>query len=102
MCSVSIAVDVGRETGSETLWISILAFGKNAEALEQHTKGDMLGVMGRLSRGHYTGSDGKARESWTLLVDGIHSSRTVRPGGRKRRSPPIERHDDFFDDPIPI
>ncbi|MCI0654450.1 MAG: single-stranded DNA-binding protein, partial [Methylococcaceae bacterium] len=92
MCSVSVAVDIGKDSEPETLWVSILAFGKGAEALQRHAKGDMIAAMGRLSRSHYTGSDGKERESWTLLAEALHSSRTVRPNaGRKpgniRREP---------------
>ncbi len=79
MCTASVAVDVsGKEGDPETLWVSVLAFGKNAELLLRNEKSGWLAAMGRLTRSRYTGSGGKERENWTLLVDSIHSSRTVR------------------------
>jgi single-strand DNA-binding protein len=87
MCTASIAVDVGREQGDgETLWITVMGFGALAEALERHAQGDMIGVIGRLTRSHYIGTDGQERESWSLIADALHSSRTVRPGGKRRES----------------
>lgn len=102
MCSCSIAVDVGNGEDPQTLWVSVLAFGRLAEALQRYTKGDMLAAMGKLSRSHYTAADGTERESWTLLAEALHSSRTVRPsGGRKKDSKPEpQRYMDEFDDPI--
>jgi single-strand DNA-binding protein len=84
MCTASIAVDVGKEPGEETLWITVLAFGHLAEALQRHQQGDMLAATGRLTRSRYTGPDGQERESWSLIADALHSSRTVRPGPRRR------------------
>ena len=86
MVTASLAVDVARDGDEETLWVSVMAFGRCAEALERHQKGDMIGAMGRLTRGHYAGKDGQERESWSLLADALHSSRTVRPGGPPRKS----------------
>jgi single-strand DNA-binding protein len=84
MCTASIAVDVGREPGTETLWVSVMCFGALAETLGQHQAGDMIAAMGKLTRGRYTGQDGQERESWSLLADALHSSRTVRPGRRRQ------------------
>jgi single-strand DNA-binding protein len=84
MCTASIAVDVGKEPGEETLWITVLAFGHLAEALQRHQQGDMIAAVGRLTRGRYTGTDGQERESWSLIADALHSSRTVRPGPRRQ------------------
>jgi single-strand DNA-binding protein len=86
MTTASVAVDVGKspEEG-QTLWITLMAFERHAEALEKHQPGDCIGAMGKLTRSHYTGNDGQERESWSLLVDALHSSRTVRPNGGKRQ-----------------
>jgi single-strand DNA-binding protein len=105
MCTASVAVDVGREPGDETLWCTVMAFGHQAEALQRHTKGDMIAAMGRLSRSRYTGTDGQERESWTLLADALHSSRTVRPsarahGGTGKARPQREHVGAPFDDPL--
>jgi single-strand DNA-binding protein len=83
MCTASIAVDVGREPGTETLWISVMCFGTLADTLQRHQSGDMIAAMGKLTRGHYTAADGTERESWSLMADALHSSRTVRPGQRR-------------------
>lgn len=115
MCTASIAVDVGKDPGTETLWVSIMCFGPLAEALGKHQQGDMIAAVGKLTRGRYIWQDGQERESWSLLADALHSSRTVRPGQRNserqgRATPPrTERHsesrrvdswDASFDDPI--
>jgi single-strand DNA-binding protein len=85
MCTASIAVDVGREQGDgETLWITVMGFGQLAEALQRHQQGDMIAATGRLTRSRYTGTDGQERESWSLIADALHSSRTVRPSGKRR------------------
>ena len=91
MTSASLAVDVGRDPGEETLWVSLLAFGVQADILERAQKGDMVAVMGRLTRGRYTAADGTERESWSLLVDAMHSSRTIRPGNRRPESENVPR-----------
>jgi single-strand DNA-binding protein len=83
MCTASVAVDVGQEQGQETLWVTLMAFGHQAEALQRHQQGDMVAAMGKLTRGKYAGNDGQERESWSLLVDALHSSRAVRPGGKR-------------------
>jgi single-strand DNA-binding protein len=114
MCTASIAVDVGREQGDgETLWITVMGFGQLAEALQRHQQGDMIAATGRLTRSRYTGTDGQERESWSLIADALHSSRTVRPGQRRQasrngknstRSPDRAGHGDpagaDFDDPL--
>jgi single-strand DNA-binding protein len=83
MARVSIAVDAGQEPGTETLWVNVLCFGALAEVLQGHQQGDMIATMGKLTRSRYAGQDGQERESWSLLADALHSSRTVRPAGRK-------------------
>ncbi len=83
MCSLPLAVDIAREREEGTLWISVLAFGRLAEALQRHTQGDLIAAMGKLSRSSYTTGDGTIKESWTLVADSICSAKTVRPGGGK-------------------
>jgi single-strand DNA-binding protein len=83
MTTASIAVDVGREPGQETLWVSVMCFGTLADALQRHQSGDMIAAMGKLTRSHYTATDGTERESWSLMAEALHSSRTVRPGQRR-------------------
>ncbi|EAS9109758.1 hypothetical protein EIV52_22290 [Salmonella enterica] len=33
------------QDGQATLWLSVLAFGKQADVLAKHTKGDVVSVM---------------------------------------------------------
>ncbi len=86
MVAVSLAVNAARHgVDEETVWISLAAFGRAAEALARHRKGDLLAAMGPLHRTRFTGRDGTEREGWSLTVEAIISARTVRPaGGRKR------------------
>jgi single-strand DNA-binding protein len=91
MCTASVAVDVGKEPGEETLWITVMGFGPLAESLQRHSQGDMIAAIGRLTRSRYTGTDGQERESWSLIADALHSSRTVRPGQRQGNGKGKER-----------
>ncbi|MCH7888329.1 MAG: single-stranded DNA-binding protein [Proteobacteria bacterium] len=86
MVTVSVAVNAARHGAEEeTIWISLAAFGRAAEALARHRKGDLLAAMGPLHRTRFTGRDGTEREGWSLTVEAIMSARTVRSaGGRKR------------------
>ena len=86
MVTVTVAVDAARHgADADTAWISLVAFGRAAEALARHVKGDLIGCMGALYRNRYTARDGQEREGWSLTLQSIMSARTVRPsGGRKR------------------
>jgi single-stranded DNA-binding protein len=87
MCTARLAVDVGREPGTETLWVSVIAFNALAEALEQHRQGDMLAATGWMNRGKYRAADGSERDSWTLRADGLHGTRSMFPAtSRKEES----------------
>ena len=86
MTRASIAVDVTGHAAedAETLWVSILAFGTAAEALDRAAKGEMVTAQGHITRGHYTAKDGQLRESWTLLADAVLTARSARPTGKRR------------------
>ncbi len=86
MVTASVAVNAGRaDADEETVWFSLVGFGRTAETLARHQKGDLLAAMGALHRTRFTGRDGQEREGWSLTVESIMSARTVRPsGGRKR------------------
>lgn len=84
----SLAVDVagyGHDGDQLTLWLDLVAFGSTGEALARHQKGDSISVMGRMTLRRWVGRDGEPREGWSLTVDALQSSRTVRPGGRPKR-----------------
>ena len=90
MVTASLAVDVAGFGADEnhTEWIGLCAFGKRAEDLARHRQGDLLGVMGQLTKRKYEGRDGTERESWSATVEAIVSARTVRPGGGRKKSKP--------------
>lgn len=85
MVTASIAVDVSRAgQDQDTEWFDVAAFGKVGEVLARHAKGELVAVMGVLTRRHYTGNDGAERASWSLTAESLVSARTVRPSGGKR------------------
>ena len=110
MVTASLAVSAGRpDADEETVWISLAAFGRAAETVARHVKGDLVAAMGPLYRTRFTGRDGQDRQGWSLTVESVVSARTVRPsGGRKRAeaakpAPAGTSADDGvpFDDQIP-
>ncbi len=87
MATASLAVSAGRpDADEETQWFNLIAFGRAAKDLARHTKGDLVGCMGPLTKNRYTAHNGQEREGWSLTVESILSARTVRPsGGRTSR-----------------
>ena len=87
MATVSLAVNVAKYGGGEdTEWISLLAFGKQADVLLRHYKGDLVSAMGSVTRNRYTTHDGQERVNWQLTCKAMISGRTTRPGAGKRRT----------------
>ena len=88
MVTGSLAVSAGRpDADEETQWFNLIAFGRVAETLARHVKGELLAAMGPLYRSRFTGRDGQEREGWSLTVESVVSARTVRPtGGRKKHT----------------
>ena len=87
MTRLNLAVDVTAHGAEEpeTLWVTIMAFGNVAEALNRAAKGETLTAMGKLTRGRYRAPDGTERESWTLLADSVLTTRSARPAGRRAK-----------------
>lgn len=81
--SASIAVQAGDDNA---LWLGIVAFGKAADVLLRHAKGDPISVSGRLQLDRWTDSDGKEHEKLKVVADAIISARSVRPAGNKKRA----------------
>ncbi|EDF4606576.1 single-stranded DNA-binding protein [Salmonella enterica] len=70
------------ENGEATMWLGVTAFGKQADALARHQKGDLVSVAGQLQVNQWTGQDGSTQSGYTLLADSVISARTARPGGK--------------------
>jgi len=85
MCTASIAVDVSERDQEATIWIKVVAFGRLAELLERHAKGETLNAAGKLTLSKWTTTEGVERETWQLIADSIVSARSTRPGGGQRR-----------------
>lgn len=83
MTVATLAMDAGEEDGPQ-LWLGIVAFGKLADLLLRHAKGDLLSASGRVQVRRCTDADGTGREQLQLVADALVSARTVRPGGAKR------------------
>jgi single-strand DNA-binding protein len=87
MATASLAVDVRRADGPDDIeWISLVAFGKVAEELARHSRGDGLAAMGLMTRSRFTGRVGEERAGWSLAVDAIVSARTVRSGAKRQQT----------------
>ncbi|AOP43931.1 single-stranded DNA-binding protein [Edwardsiella tarda] len=71
------------QDGQATFWLGIVAFGKQAEALVKHQKGDMISVMGNMQINQWTGQDGGTQSGYQVVADAVVSVRTSRPAGRQ-------------------
>lgn len=99
------------ENGEAVMWLGVTAFGKQADALAKHTKGDLVSVSGQLQINQWTGQDGGMHSGYAMVADSVISARTVRPGGNPQKStgkkPPAQattpNHDEPpFPDDIPF
>lgn len=102
------------ESGETTLWLSVVAFGRQADALSKHRKGELISVSGTMQSSLWTGKDGETHQDWQVVADSVISARTVRPGGRKGQQGQAtdalnrakeQAHEDqtpLFDDEVPF
>jgi len=83
--TATIAVRLAEGEESEPLWLQVVAFGRTAETLARHSKGDLVSIAGRLQLNRWRDRDGGEREQLQVIADAVLSARSVRPaGGRKR------------------
>ncbi|ECC5187151.1 single-stranded DNA-binding protein [Salmonella enterica] len=73
------------QDGQATLWLGVLAFGKQADALAKHTKGDVVSIGGTMQINQWTGQDGSTQSGYTVIADSMISARTSRPGGGRTK-----------------
>lgn len=71
------------ENGEAPFWLGVVAFGKQADVLARHGKGDMVSVSGNMQITQWTGQDGGTQQGYQVVADSVVSARTVRPAGRK-------------------
>ncbi len=80
MATASIAVTLpARVEEQQTKWFQLIAFGRIAEALGKHVKGDAFVVMGELQLNVWTTKEGVERRNLQVLCEAIMSPRRARP-----------------------
>lgn len=84
--TASIAVSLSEGEDALTQWFGIVSFGKAAETLCRHSKGDLVSVSGRLQLNRYRDREGNDREQLQVVAETVISARTVRGGGRPRQN----------------
>ena len=70
------------DNGEATFRLGVIAFGKQADALAKHRKGDLVSVVGNMQLNQWTGQDGGTQQDYQVIADNVLSARTVRPGGK--------------------
>jgi single-stranded DNA-binding protein len=70
------------DNGEATFWLGVIAFGKQADALAKHRKGDLVSVAGNMQLNQWTGQDGGTQQGYQVIAGSVLSARTVRPGGK--------------------
>jgi len=101
MAAASVAVDVSTNDREATVWVRVTVFGRLAEQLQRHIKGETIAAAGRLELSKWTGEDGTEREQWNLIADSLLSARTVRPCGGKAKATRQPDPRAPFDDDLP-
>lgn len=106
----SLAVNLKKNREEEdTEWFGLVAFGRQAEDLERHEKGELVSAAGRLQVNTWQGKDGERRQL-QIIVDSLVSARSVRPpaGGKRQengnggQAKPAPAAQEALDDDIPF
>ena len=104
MVTGSLAVTISGRDSEVTEWFGIVAFGKTAEILQRHRKGELLSTSGRLQVNTWTTAEGEERRQLQVIADSIVSARSVRPGGgggkKRETAAEIAATNEFYDDDI--
>lgn len=82
--TASLAVALADDTDAPPQWFQLVAFGRVAETLARHAKGDLVSVSGRLQLNRWQDSDGKDHERLQIVADTMMSAKSVRPAGGRR------------------
>ena len=87
-CRVSVVCEAGtdREGNKQDAWITVVAFGRQAETLAEVVKGGMVSAMGRLELNVWTDSQGLERRDWQLIANEVLTVASARPGKRSEGS----------------
>lgn len=63
------------ENGEATFWLGVIAFGKQADALARHVKGDLVSVAGAMQVNQWAGKDGGTQQGYQVVADSVISER---------------------------
>jgi single-strand DNA-binding protein len=109
VCGFTLAVDVYRKGGNETLWIKCALWGARGERLVEYlTKGLPVCVTGSVGVEAYTDKQGEAKASLKLDVReltmlGSKSDRAeAQPARQQQRQAPEPEQPGFEEDDIPF
>lgn len=83
--TATLAVNLAEGDDAPPTWFGIRAFGKVAEVLCKHAKGDLVSVSGRLQLSRWRDNAGQDREQLQIVADVVISAKSVRQGGGRRR-----------------
>ena len=72
------------DSGESTLWLGVTAFGKQADMLARHQKGDLISVSGAMQVNQWTGQGGTTHSGYSMVAESVISARTVRGGGGRK------------------
>lgn len=90
------------ESGELTFWLAVTAFGKQADYLLKHQKGDLISVSGNMQASQWKGNNGILQTGYQMVADSVISAKTVRPGGRKKNAGGQPAPDDDVADDVPF
>ncbi|HDD9282268.1 TPA: single-stranded DNA-binding protein [Escherichia coli] len=85
MASMAVPLPCSQaDDGTATMWLSVMAFGRQADALAKHHKGELVSVAGNMQVSQWTGQNGQATDALN------------------RAKQQTGQHDDLYGDNIPF
>lgn len=71
-----------------SVFVDLMAFGRVADLLARHQKGEIVNVSGQVQGKRWTDNQGNEKTGFKLIADAIVSARTTRaPGNRSQAAP---------------
>lgn len=90
------------DSGELTFWLAVTAFGKQADYLLKHQKGDLISVSGNMQASQWKGNNGVMQTGYQMVAESVISAKTVRPGGRKKSTGGRSASGDDFANDVPF
>lgn len=73
VAEINLAVDDGWGENKKTVWLGVTLWGVTAKlAAQALTKGDRVGIIGRLSQDEWVGNDGKKQRKTKVTCESMH------------------------------